>query len=428
MSLLRKIPGFRSKKWWKTLIALGFYLFISLIVSVFLFPTAPTLALEKIDPTNKDSVSVVGKTYPNKPVFLLKSNETVQSVKSGPAGKFHFVVNDLIGGNYPYTIKVCDPKKENLCRTENILIVVDQTPPVQPMITIPDELPDEKDKEIIIKGISEPNTKIVASVQDKELSPVTANDKGEFEVKTSLTPGPNIVSIKTIDIAGNESTASNTSINFNPIKQKTKVIKVIDGDTIKIEGDGIVRYIGIDTPETVHPNKPVQCYGEEASSKNKELVEGKEVILEKDISETDKYGRLLRYVWLGDILVNEYLVKEGYAQSSSYPPDVKYQNQFVEAQRQAREEKKGLWGDVCNSPQPTQAQKNIPQPTIRETTAPIPAQVKTSNQSSESYGCDCSKTCSQMSSCAEAQYQLNTCGCTARDADKDGIACDSDCQ
>ena len=77
------------------------------------------------------------------------------------------------------------------------------------------------------------------------------------------------------------------------------VVRVIDGDTIEVEIDGTsyrVRYIGIDTPETVHPQKPVECFGKEASEKNRELVEGKRVRLEKDVSDTDKYGRLLRYV------------------------------------------------------------------------------------------------------------------------------------
>ena len=121
------------------------------------------------------------------------------------------------------------------------------------------------------------------------------------------------------------------------------VTRVIDGDTIEIEGGKRVRYIGIDTPETVDPRKPVQCFGKEASSRNKKLVEGKKVYLEKDISETDKYGRLLRYIWIDNVLVNELLVREGYAYSSSYPPDIKYQENFDEAQRLAKKENKGLW-------------------------------------------------------------------------------------
>lgn len=199
-----------------------------------------------------------------------------------------------------------------------------------------------------------------------------------------------------------------------------KVINVVDGDTIKIATGQTVRYIGIDTPETVHPDKPVMCYGKEAAAKNTELVEGKVVELEKDVSETDKYGRLLRYVWLEDELVNEFLVREGYAQSSSYPPDVKYQSRFVSAQRLARSEEKGLWSRAC-AVSPTVG------PTIKsETKAPPPT--SGSEAGGSGYVCDCTKACTRMSSCAEAQYQLTVCGCAERDRDGDGVACDSDCQ
>lgn len=126
-----------------------------------------------------------------------------------------------------------------------------------------------------------------------------------------------------------------------------KVTRVIDGDTIEIEGGERVRYIGIDTPETVDPRKPVQCFGVEASRKNKELVEGKEVRLEKDITDKDKYGRLLRYVWVGDTLINLELVEQGFAYSYSYPPDIKHQDDFVKAEREARDAKRGLWGAPC---------------------------------------------------------------------------------
>jgi micrococcal nuclease len=122
------------------------------------------------------------------------------------------------------------------------------------------------------------------------------------------------------------------------------VTRVVDGDTIEIEGGQKVRYIGIDTPEIADPRKPVQCFAKEASNKNKELVEGKRVRLEKDVSETDKYGRLLRYVYVGDTFVNEILVKEGYAFSSTYPPDVKYQSLFQAAEKEAQQAGRGLWG------------------------------------------------------------------------------------
>ena len=122
-----------------------------------------------------------------------------------------------------------------------------------------------------------------------------------------------------------------------------KVVRVVDGDTIEIEGGEKVRYIGIDTPETVDPRKPVQCFSVEASKKNKELVEGKMARLEKDITDRDKYNRLLRYVSIGDVLVNLELVKQGFAYSYSYPPDIKYQDEFVKAQQEARDLKQGLW-------------------------------------------------------------------------------------
>lgn len=141
--------------------------------------------------------------------------------------------------------------------------------------------------------------------------------------------------------------SSTTSAALKTSGVFAKVERVVDGDTITLETGETVRYIGIDTPETVHRKKSVMCYGKEASEINKQLVEGKTVELEKDVSETDRYGRLLRYVWLDSVLINEYLVREGYAVSSSYPPDIKYQSIFLQAEELARNEKKGLWSNLC---------------------------------------------------------------------------------
>ena len=135
--------------------------------------------------------------------------------------------------------------------------------------------------------------------------------------------------------------------------QLTKVVKVIDGDTIKIDTGQTVRYIGIDTPELHHPKKKLECFGKEARDKNKKLVEGKLVRLEKDVSETDKYWRLLRYVYVitesspSGEFINDYLVREGYAYSSTFPPDVKYSDHFRNLENQARENLRGLW-NKCN--------------------------------------------------------------------------------
>jgi len=128
---------------------------------------------------------------------------------------------------------------------------------------------------------------------------------------------------------------------------QAQVVNVIDGDTIEVSIEGQVfkvRYIGIDTPETKHPDEPIEPFGPEAAAKNKELVGGQVVELEKDVSETDQYGRLLRYVYVGDLMVNAELVRLGYAQVSTYPPDVKYQELFLQLQQEAREASRGLWG------------------------------------------------------------------------------------
>ena len=125
------------------------------------------------------------------------------------------------------------------------------------------------------------------------------------------------------------------------------VSRVVDGDTIVVALDGetyVVRYLGIDAPETVRSDWPVEPFGPEASAFNKKLVEGKTVWLESDVSETDRFGRLLRYVWLEDRrLVNAVLVEEGYARAVSLPPDLKHADAIVALQREARAQERGLW-------------------------------------------------------------------------------------
>ncbi len=129
------------------------------------------------------------------------------------------------------------------------------------------------------------------------------------------------------------------------------VTYVTDGDTIKVNVSGIiqtVRYIGIDTPETKYPGRPVECFGPEADAYNRQLVLGKTVRLEKDQSNTDRYNRLLRYVYVGTDMVNEALVREGYATAVSYPPDTRYQDRFQQAETLAKAEDKGLWKACVN--------------------------------------------------------------------------------
>lgn len=209
-----------------------------------------------------------------------------------------------------------------------------------------------------------------------------------------------------------------------------KVVEVVDGDTIKVDlGSGnikTVRYIGIDTPETVDPRKTVQCFGKEASAKNKELVGGGTVGLEKDVSETDKYGRLLRYVYMGDLFINQELVAQGYAHSSSYPPDIKYQDKFTASEKQARASNKGLWG-ACSTPSPTPK----PATNTNSGTSSGGSTGTTNTQQSNTYsGGD--KDCKDFATQAEAQAYFNSKGGSASNNvdrldgnDHDGRVCES---
>jgi micrococcal nuclease len=119
-----------------------------------------------------------------------------------------------------------------------------------------------------------------------------------------------------------------------------RVTQVIDGDTIVIEGDYRVRYIGIDAPE-VYP-QPEAC-GIEAWEANRLLVEGKGVRLEGDVSEADQYGRLLRYVYVDSVFVNAELVRNGLARAKAYPPDTKYQDYLEQMEVEARDAGRGMW-------------------------------------------------------------------------------------
>ncbi len=125
--------------------------------------------------------------------------------------------------------------------------------------------------------------------------------------------------------------------------EEAVVARVIDGDTIVLTNGERVRYIGMNTPELVDPRKPVECFAREAKEANQKLVVGRAVRLQKDVSERDKYGRLLRFIFVGDVMVNDYLVRQGFAHVSTYPPDVSYQQQFQQAEIEARENNRGLW-------------------------------------------------------------------------------------
>jgi len=138
------------------------------------------------------------------------------------------------------------------------------------------------------------------------------------------------------------------------------VTRVIDGDTIEVDIDGTiykVRYIGIDAHE-LDDEQPEYCtLAQEATRYNRQLVEGKTVRLEKDVSETDRYGRLLRYVYVDGIFVNAELVRQGLAWAEAYEPDTEYQDILEKAEAEARKDKIWIW--AAPPPSPTIRVENV---------------------------------------------------------------------
>ena len=147
------------------------------------------------------------------------------------------------------------------------------------------------------------------------------------------------------DIPNKEQRLENSSLNLI----QYEVIRVIDGDTVELKNGERLRYNDIDTPETVHPSKPVECYGPQASAKNKELVEGEIILVELGNPTKDRYGRLLGYVYIEDLFVNAELVRGGYAEVNSYGnPGSKLSN-LLDIEKNAKRSMKGLWGACLNS-------------------------------------------------------------------------------
>lgn len=184
----------------------------------------------------------------------------------------------------------------------------------------------------------------------------------------------------------------------------TRVTYVVDGDTVELESGERVRLIGIDTPERG------DVYYAQAKEKLEQLVLNKQVRLEKDISETDRYGRLLRYLYVGDTFVNLEMVQQGYAHAYTYPPDIRHSGQFLAAEQEARNKQVGLW-----APEQQEAAQN---PT------PPPSPSSFSVPSCASSDCDCA----HFSSHAHAQWfhdNHNPGDSHRLDADNDGLACES---
>lgn len=208
---------------------------------------------------------------------------------------------------------------------------------------------------LLISGNTTPT-----QVADNVISSQTQDQKNAISnpIDTATTtpnaPAPAVTQAKTETPAVQAKTQPTTA---QPSSQYTyySVTEVVDGDTIKISMNGKVetlRLIGMDTPETVDPRKPVQCFGKEASNKAKELLSGKKVRIEMDPTqgERDKYDRLLAYVYRDDgLFYNKAMIEQGYAHEYTYNTPYKYQTEFKTAQKTAQTAQVGLWSPAtCN--------------------------------------------------------------------------------
>lgn len=184
-----------------------------------------------------------------------------------------------------------------------------------------------------------------------------------------------------------------------------KVTRVIDGDTIEIEGGKRVRLIGMDTPE-INKTGETGCFGKEAAGYATKLLNGQMIRMEKDVSEVDRYNRLLRYIYLGDTMINNKLVRDGYARVYTYPPDVKYKDKFLESEKFARDNNLGLWSKCVSSPAPASSQ------------LPINNQQSSINCASNSYNCTDFKTQAEAQSVFD--YCMKSVGYDVHKLDRDG--------
>lgn len=195
----------------------------------------------------------------------------------------------------------------------------------------------------IVNNLKDWGSKLASSISN-DIDPSITNSISNF-IGTTLN-GADTSSEN--DIKNSSAQYNNENKITNISENSYKVTRVVDGDTIIIDYNGTeerIRLIGIDTPESVHPNAEKNTeFGKAASNFTKEKLENKYVKIELDVQERDKYGRLLAYVYLDDEMYNKTLLAEGYAKIATYPPNVKYVDDFTKIEKDARNNKKGLWG------------------------------------------------------------------------------------
>ncbi len=202
---------------------------------------------------------------------------------------------------------------------------------------------------LVMIGSALPDIPVEEVAQEETPTPITDTVQEE-PVEAVVNPEPvKVVESKPIQTSAPTAPASTPQYTYY------SVTDVVDGDTIKVSMNGTIttlRLIGMDTPETVDPRKPVQCFGKEASNKAKELLSGKKVRLEMDPSQgtLDTYGRTLAYVYRDDgLFYNKHMIEQGYAHEYTYRTPYKYQTEFKNAQKTAQANQAGLWSpNTCN--------------------------------------------------------------------------------
>ena len=271
---------------------------------------------------------------------------------------------------------------------------------------------------------------------------VSQNDKQNSPVETQQAPNEPSISTDSQPDKNNHNAEDIKEVVLVKAKPKEiekqasalyPVVKVIDGDTLSVDIDGkieVLRLMGINTPETVDPRKQVECFGTEASAKAKKSLTGQRIRLEGDTTqgERDKYDRLLGYVFLEDgRFFNDLMVREGYAYEYTYSIPYKYQDQFNQAEQEARGNKRGLWADdTCDGKltAPTSSQSASQKEAAEISPTPIIPSISTCECESNKYNCPDFKTHAE----AQAVYKcwLEKVGTDVHrlDQDKDDIACE----
>ncbi len=227
----------------------------------------------------------------------------------------------------------------------------------------------------VVEGTEVTAPRSSSSAKDRTRSASTDSTSSSTSVSTKK-------SSKSKSSKGKGSTASSTSSPTSDTKLY-RVIRVVDGDTVKVDIDGgeSVRVIGIDTPETVHPDKPTECGGSEATAAARELLDGKKVAVVYDRTQDrrDKYGRLLAYLDIpesGDF--GEAMLRKGHAEEYTYAAPYQRRETYRSAEQQARSAGRGVWGscstkpkqDATPSPKPSTSSTPAPSPTTQAPKAP----------------------------------------------------------